>query len=51
MPKAFRGEEGRNKLRKVTGIGKYEEIREYPNGGTRQVEDLSSLISEANSGN
>ena len=32
---AFRGEEGRNKLRKAAGIGKYEEIRRYPNGGTR----------------
>ena len=34
MPKAFRGEEGRNKLRKATGIGKYDMIRGYPNGGT-----------------
>ena len=32
---AFRGEEGRNKLRKAAGIGKYELIRRYPNGGTR----------------
>ena len=38
---AFRGEEGRNKLRKAAGIGKYDEIRRYPNGATRQVEDLS----------
>ena len=34
-------EEGRGKLRKVAGICKQELIREYPNGETRQVEDLS----------
>ena len=31
---ALRGEEGRDKLRKSAGIGKYESIRRYPNGGT-----------------
>ena len=31
---ALGGEEGRDKLRKVAGIGKYESIREYPNGTT-----------------
>ena len=40
---AFRGEEGRNKLRKATGIGKYEMIRRCPNGGTWYVEDISPL--------
>ena len=28
------GEEGRDKLRKTAGIGKYESIRRYPNGAT-----------------
>ena len=31
---ALRGEEGRDKLRKFAGIGKYEPIRKYPNGAT-----------------
>ena len=31
---ALRGEEGRDKLRKAAGIGKYESIRRYPNGAT-----------------
>ena len=35
MPKAPGGEEGRDKLRKAAGIGKYEEIRGCPNGETR----------------
>ena len=39
---ALRGEEGRDKLRKSTGIGTYEMIRGYPNGATRLVEDQSS---------
>ena len=39
---ALRGDEGRDKLRKAAGIGKYEMIRRYPNGTTWQVEDLSS---------
>ena len=29
------GDEGRGKLRKVTGISKLEKIREYPNGEIR----------------
>jgi len=48
---AFRGEEGRNKLRKATGIGKYEMIRRYPNGETWHVEDMSPLRYGANAGN
>ena len=32
---ALEGEEGRDKLRKAAGIGKYESIRRYPNGATR----------------
>jgi hypothetical protein len=32
---ALEGEEGRDKLRKAAGIGKYESIRGYPNGATR----------------
>ena len=38
---ASAGEEGRGKLRKGPGIGKHELILPYPNGATRQVEDLS----------
>ena len=37
---ASRGDEGRDKLRKATGIGTYDLIRRYPNGATQQVEDL-----------
>ena len=37
---ALRGEEGRDKLRKATGIGKYELIRRYPNGATQYIEDV-----------
>ena len=37
---ALRGDEGRDKLRKARGIGKYELIPGYPNGATPQVEDL-----------
>ena len=44
MPKASAGEEGRGKLRKAAGICKQELIRGYPNGGTRQVEDLSPVL-------
>ena len=36
---ALRGEEGRDKLRKATGISKYELIRRFPNGATQP--DLS----------
>ena len=38
---ALQGEEGRDKLRKAAGIGKYELIRRYPNGATRHVEDMT----------
>ena len=34
-------EEGRGKLRKATGSRKQAPIRWYPNGGTRQVKNLS----------
>ena len=44
------GEEGRGKLRKVTGIGKHELIREYPNGGTRYAEGIAH-VKWANAGN
>ena len=36
---ALRGEEGRDKLRKVTGSCTQALIREYPNGATQLVED------------
>ena len=36
---APRGEEGRDKLRKAAGIGKFDLIRRYPNGTTQLVED------------
>ena len=42
MPVALRGEEGRDKLRKATGIGTHELIPRCPNGATRLVEDQSS---------
>ena len=38
---ALGGDEGRDKLRKAAGICKRDSIRRYPNGTTRQVEDLS----------
>ncbi len=38
---ALGGEEGRGKLRKVSGICKQELIREFPNGRTRQVDGLT----------
>ena len=37
---ALRGEEGRDKLRKVAGIGTYEMIRKYPNGATQYTEGI-----------
>ena len=40
---ALRGEEGRDKLRQATGIGKYELIRRYPNGATQYIEDVLPL--------
>ncbi len=39
---ALRGDEGRDKLRKVTGIGTYNLIRKYPNGETHYIEDIVS---------
>ena len=38
---ALGADEGRGKLRKAAGICKRDSIRRYPNGTTRQVEDLS----------
>ena len=38
---ALRGDEGRDKLRKATGIGTYELIRGYPNGTTRYREAVT----------
>ena len=40
---ALRGDEGRDKLRKVAGIGTYELIRKYPNGETHYIEDIVSV--------
>ena len=37
---ALRGEEGRDKLRKATGIGTHELIRTYPNGATHYLEEI-----------
>ena len=34
---ALRGDEGRDKLRKATGIGTHELIRRYPNGATHHA--------------
>ena len=39
---ALRGDEGRDKLRKATGIGTYKLIRRYPNGATHYIEDIVS---------
>ena len=47
---ALRGDEGRDKLRKVAGIGTYKLIRKYPNGETHYIEDIVS-VKEANPGN
>ena len=42
---ALRGDEGRDKLRKSAGIGKYEPIRRYPNGATQpNLLGYSSLL-------
>ena len=38
------GDEGRGELRKASGSCKRALIRGFPNGATRQVEDLSSGI-------
>ena len=40
---ALRGEEGRDKLRKAAGIGKYELIRRYPNGATHPEQSGYSM--------
>lgn len=37
---ALIGDEGRDKLRKVAGIGKYELIRKYPNGTTHSARGI-----------
>ena len=37
---ALRGDEGRDKLRKATGICTQELIRRYPNGATHYIEDI-----------
>ena len=39
---ALGGDEGRDKLRKAAGIGKYELIRRYPNGETWYEKIVSS---------
>ena len=41
--KAPSAEEGRGKLRKAMGSRKQAKIRRYPNGETRQIEDLSQM--------
>ena len=51
MPVALRGDEGRDKLRKATGVGKYDLIRRYPNGATQYIEDVLPLNCGANVGN
>ena len=48
---ASRDDEGRGKLRKAAGICKQELIRGYPNGATRQVEDLPPSLDGVNPGN
>ena len=51
MPRLSGGDEGRGKLRKGAGICKQDLIRTYPNGATRQVEDLPLTYVRANPGN
>ena len=41
---ALRGDEGRDKLRKATGIGTYDLIRRYPNRETLYVEDIEPFL-------
>ena len=43
---ALRGDEGRDKLRKATGSGTYTMIRRFPNGATRQFEELAPILQE-----
>jgi hypothetical protein len=40
MPRHWKGEEGRGKLRKATGSCKQATIRRYPNGTTRYFEEI-----------
>ena len=40
---ALRAEEGRDKLRKATGSGKYTMIRRYPNGETHMSKPHVSI--------
>ena len=47
---ALRGDEGRDKLRKTAGIGKYELIRRYPNGATHPEQSGYSDLSEGKPG-
>ena len=51
MPGLSQGEEGRDKLRKAVGIGKYESIRGSPNGTTQSSQDDYPIMLEANPGN
>ena len=48
---ALGGEEGRDKLRKAAGRGKYPIIRGYPNGATRRGRLRHLPEAEANAGN
>ena len=48
---ALGGEEGRDKLRKAAGSGKYTEIRGCPNGATRRERSRHRLYAGANAGN
>ncbi len=47
---ALDGDEGRDKLRKATGIGTYDLIRRYPNGETLYVEDIEPFLKELTGG-
>ena len=40
MPVALRGEEGRDKLRKATGMSTHQTIRRYLNGATHYLEEI-----------
>ena len=48
---ALKGEEGRDKLRKAPGSGKYTEIRRFPNGATRRGSTSTHANAWANVGN
>ena len=43
---ALGAEEGRGKLRKVTGISKHKEIREYPNGAIRMRKLMHHILNK-----